>query len=166
MHMEVRRLGRSGLLVSEVGLGTNNFGTRLDEAATRRVLDQAIDLGITFIDTADVYGRGASETVIGRLLGTRRKDVVLATKFGNPMSDGPGQRGTSRRWLMDAVEGSLRRLATDVIDLYQIHKPDPETPLDETLRALDDLVRSGKVRYIGYSNFPAWQMVEGQWIAR
>ena len=165
-EMEYRRLGDSGLLVSAIGLGTNNFGTRLDEAATGRVLDQAIDLGVTFIDTADVYGRGASEEVIGKLLGPRRKDVVLATKFANPMSDGRGQGGTSRRWLMEAVEGSLRRLATDNIDLYQIHKPDPGTPLEETLRALDDLVTSGKVRYIGYSNSQGWQVVEGQWTAR
>ena len=166
LEMEYRRLGRSGLLVSAIGLGTNNFGTRLDEAATRRVLDGAIDLGITFIDTADVYGRGASEEVIGKLLGPRRRDVVLATKFASPMGDSRDQRGTSRRWLMEAVEGSLRRLATDVIDLYQIHRPDPQTPIGETLRALDDLVTAGKVRYIGYSNFAAWQVVEGQWTAR
>ena len=166
LDMEYRRLGRSGLLVSAMGLGTNNFGSRLDEAATGRVLDQALALGVTFIDTADVYGQGASELVIGRLLGSRRKDVVLATKFASPMGDGHDRRGTSRRWLMTAVEESLRRLDTDVIDLYQIHRPDPETPIEETLRALDDLVTAGKVRYVGYSNFAAWQMVEGQWIAR
>jgi aryl-alcohol dehydrogenase-like predicted oxidoreductase len=164
--MEHRHLGRSGLLVSAIGLGTNNFGSRLDETATARVLGQAIDLGVTFIDTADVYGRGASETVIGKLLGARRRDVVLATKFAAPMDDSRDHRGTSRRWIMEAVEGSLRRLATDVIDLYQIHRPDPETPIDETLRALDDLVSAGKVRYIGYSNFAGWQVVEGQWTAR
>jgi aryl-alcohol dehydrogenase-like predicted oxidoreductase len=149
-----------------VGLGTNNFGTRLDEAGTRRVLDQALELGITFVDTADSYGRGASEALIGKLLGPRRKDVVLATKFSSPMGDSPYQRGTSRRWLIEALEASLRRLATDAIDLYQIHFPDPETPIEETLRALDDVVAAGKVRYVGYSNFAAWQIVEGQWTAR
>ena len=164
--MEYRRLGRSGLLVSAVGLGTNNFGTRLDEAGTRRVLDQALELGITFVDTADSYGRGASEALIGKLLGPRRKDVVLATKFSSPMGNSPYQRGTSRRWLIEALDASLRRLATDAIDLYQIHFPDPETPIEETLRALDDVVAAGKVRYVGYSNFAAWQIVEGQWTAR
>ena len=164
--MEYRRLGRSGLLVSAVGLGTNNFGTRLDEAGTRRVLDQALELGVTFVDTSDSYGRGASEALIGKLLGPRRKDVVLATKFSSPMGDSPYQRGTSRRWLMEALDASLRRLATDAIDLYQIHFPDPETPIEETLRALDDVVAAGKVRYVGYSNFAAWQIVEGQWTAR
>ena len=164
--MEYRRLGRSGLLVSAVGLGTNNFGTRLDEAGTRCVLDQALELGITFVDTADSYGRGASEALIGKLLGPRRKDVVLATKFSSPMGDSPYQRGTSRRWLIEALDASLRRLATDAIDLYQIHFPDPETPIEETLRALDDVVAAGKVRYVGYSNFAAWQIVEGQWTAR
>jgi aryl-alcohol dehydrogenase-like predicted oxidoreductase len=164
--MEYRRLGSSGLLVSAVGLGTNNFGSRLDEGATRLVLDQALESGVTFIDTSDSYGRGASETVIGRILGPRRRDVVLATKFSSPMSESQYERGTSRRWLSEAVEGSLRRLETDVIDLYQIHFPDPATPIDETLRALDDLVATGKVRYVGYSNFAAWQIVEGQWTAR
>jgi aryl-alcohol dehydrogenase-like predicted oxidoreductase len=159
--VEYRRLGCSGLLVSAVGLGTNNFGTRLDEAGTRRVLDQALELGITFVDTADSYGRGASEALIGKLLGPRRKDVVLATKFSSPMGDSPYQRGTSRRWLIEALDASLRRLATDAIDLYQIHFPDPETPIEETLRALDDVVAAGKVRYVGYSNFAAWQIVEG-----
>jgi aryl-alcohol dehydrogenase-like predicted oxidoreductase len=149
-----------------VGLGTNNFGTRLDEAGTRRVLDQALELGITFVDTADSYGRGASEALIGKLLGPRRKDVVLATKFSSPMGNSPYQRGTSRRWLIEALDASLRRLATDAIDLYQIHFPDPETPIEETLRALDDVVAAGKVRYVGYSNFAAWQIVEGQWTAR
>lgn len=164
--MEYRRLGPSGLLVSAVGLGTNNFGTRLDEAGTRRVLDQALELGVTFVDTADSYGRGASEALIGKLLGPRRKDVVLATKFSSPMGNSPYQRGTSRRWLIEALDASLRRLATDAIDLYQIHFPDPETPIEETLRALDDVVAAGKVRYVGYSNFAAWQIVEGQWTAR
>jgi aryl-alcohol dehydrogenase-like predicted oxidoreductase len=164
--MEYRRLGSSGLLVSAVGLGTNNFGSRLDESATRLVLEQALESGVTFIDTSDSYGRGASETLVGRILGPRRREVVLATKFSSPMSESRYERGTSRRWLSEAVEGSLRRLATDVIDLYQIHFPDLETPIEETLRALDDLVAAGKVRYVGYSNFAAWQIVEGQWTAR
>jgi aryl-alcohol dehydrogenase-like predicted oxidoreductase len=164
--MEYRRLGQSGLLVSAVGLGTNSFGTRLDEDRTRRVLEAAIDQGVTFIDTADGYGRGASETLIGRILGPSRRELVLATKFSSPMGDAPWQRGTSRRWITQAVEDSLRRLATDVIDLYQIHFPDPLTPIEETLRALDDVVAAGKVRYVGYSNFAAWQLVDGQWTAR
>jgi len=164
--MEYRRLGHSGLVVSAVGLGTNNFGTRLDEDRTRSVLEAALDSGVTFIDTADSYGRGASESAIGRILGARRQEIVLATKFSSPMGDAPWQRGTSRRWITQAIDESLRRLDTDVIDLYQIHFPDPLTPIEETLRALDDLVTAGKVRYIGYSNVAAWQLVDGQWTAR
>lgn len=164
--MDYRRLGHSGLLVSEVGLGTNNFGTRLDEARGREVLHQALDLGITFIDTADVYGKGASESLLGKLLGPRRQQVVLATKVGMAMSDSPYEVGGSRRWIFQSVEASLRRLGTDWIDLYQLHQPDPATPIDETLQALDDLVRAGKVRYAGYSNFAAWQLVDADWTAR
>ncbi len=164
--MDYRRLGHSGLLVSEVGLGANNFGTRLDEARGREVLHQALDLGVTFIDTADIYGRGASETLLGKLLGPSRQHVVLATKVGMAMSDSPYETGTSRRWIVHSVEASLRRLGTDWIDLYQLHQPDPATPIDETLRALDDLVRAGKVRYAGYSNFAAWQLVDADWTAR
>jgi aryl-alcohol dehydrogenase-like predicted oxidoreductase len=164
--MDYRRLGHSGLLVSEVGLGTNNFGTRLDEARGRDVLDQALDLGITFIDTADVYGKGASEALLGKLLGPRRPQVVLATKVGMAMSASPYERGLSRRWIIHSAEGSLRRLGTDWIDLYQVHQPDPATPIEETLQALDDLVRAGKVRYAGYSNFAAWQLVDADWTAR
>jgi aryl-alcohol dehydrogenase-like predicted oxidoreductase len=164
--MELRRLGRSGLLVSEVGLGANNFGTRLDEPRARAVLDQALALGITFIDTADVYGKGASEALLGKLLGPRRHDVVLATKVGMMMSDAPLERGTSRAWIVREVEASLRRLGTDYIDLYQLHEPDPATPILETLQVLDDLVRAGKVRYAGYSNYAAWQMVDADWTAR
>ncbi len=149
--MDYRRLGHSGLLVSEVGLGTNNFGTRLDEARGRDVLDEALDLGVTFFDTADVYGQGASEALLGKLLGPRRAQVVLATKMGMAMSVSPYERGLSRRWIIHSAEGSLRRLGTDWIDLYQLHQPDPETPIEETLQALDDLVRAGKVRYAGYS---------------
>ena len=164
--MEYRRLGNSGLLVSAMGLGTNNFGSRIDEDRTRAVLDAALDQGVTFIDSSDSYGRGSSETLIGRIIGPRRPGLVLATKFSSDLGEQPWQRGTSRRWLTQAVEGSLRRLQTDVIDLYQIHFPDPLTPIEETLRGLDDLVTSGKVRYIGYSNFAAWQLVDGQWTAR
>lgn len=164
--MEYRRLGSSGLITSAMGLGTNNFGSRLDEDRTKAILEAAFDEGITFIDTSDSYGRGASESLIGRSIGPRRPELVLATKFSSDLGERPWQRGTSRRWLTQAVEGSLRRLGTDVIDLYQIHFPDPETPIEETLRGLDDLVSAGKIRYIGYSNFAAWQLVDGQWTAR
>jgi len=164
--MEYRNLGRSGLRVSTVGLGCNNFGMKLDQAGTKAVLDAAFDAGITLFDTADMYGgRGGSETLMGQAMGGRRKEIVLATKFGWEMDDEGKKRGGSRRWIMEAVEDSLRRLQTDWIDLYQLHKPDPLTPIDETLRALDDLVRAGKVRYIGCSNLPAWQMVEAHFEA-
>jgi aryl-alcohol dehydrogenase-like predicted oxidoreductase len=165
--MEIRNLGQSGLRVSAIGLGCNNFGGRIDLEATRAVIHKAIDLGITFFDTADVYGeRGGSETEMGQVLGDRRKDIVLATKFGNPMDSIGVKQGGARRYIMTAVEDSLRRLRTDWIDLYQIHSFDPNTPIEETLRTLDDLVRQGKVRYIGCSNFPAWRMTEAQWTAR
>jgi len=164
--MEYRRLGRSGLVVSAVGLGTVLFGKHVDEDRTRAIIDQALDLGVTFIDTSDSYADGASETLIGKILGARRHEIVLATKFSSPMGPAPWQRGTSRHWLMREVEDSLRRLGTDVIDLYQIHHPDPLTPIEETLRGLDDLVAAGKVRYVGYSNVAAWQIVDGQWTAR
>ncbi len=164
--MEYRHLGNSGLLVSSMGLGTNNFGARIDEARTTEVLEKALELGVTMIDTADVYGKGQSETLIGKILGSRRRQVVLATKVGMPLTDSPHQRGGSRRWIMKAVEDSLRRLQTDYIDLYQVHAPDPETPILETLQALDDLVRQGKVRYIGHSNFAAWEIVDAHWTAR
>jgi aryl-alcohol dehydrogenase-like predicted oxidoreductase len=162
-----RTLGKSGLEVSVVGLGCNNFGMRIDLEATRKVVDKAIDLGITLFDTADIYGNmGGSETMLGQVLGARRKDIVLATKFAGPMWEGVTRRNASRRYIMTAVEASLRRLQTDWIDLYQLHFPDPLTPMEETLGALDDLVRQGKVRYIGCSNLPAWKIVESQWIAR
>jgi aryl-alcohol dehydrogenase-like predicted oxidoreductase len=170
--VELRRLGDSGLLVSAVGLGTNNFAGRLNDEAARQVLNEALEQGVTFIDTADVYGRGSeegaggSESQLGRLLAGRRNRFVLATKVGIPMSEAPLERGASRRWIMTEVENSLRRLRTDYVDLYQIHTPDPETPIEETLRALDDLVRSGKVRYVGHSNFAAWQTVDADWTAR
>ncbi len=164
--MEYRKLGPSGLRVSLVGLGCNNFGGRLDLEATRAVVHKAMDAGITLFDTADVYGgRGGSEEQLGKILGERRKDIVLATKFGLPMDDAE-KKGASRRYIMAAVEDSLRRLQTDWIDLYQLHTPDALTPIEETLRAFEDLVRQGKVRYIGCSNLAAWQVVEAQWTAK
>ena len=164
--MEYRSLGRSGLKVSAIGLGCNNFGMLINEQQTKTVVDAALDQGITLFDTADVYGgRGKSELFLGKALGKRRSQAVVATKFGNPMGDSVNETGASRRFIMNAVEASLKRLGTDYIDLYQIHKPDPDTPIEETLRAMDDLVRQGKVRYIGCSNFQGWQLVESHWIA-
>jgi aryl-alcohol dehydrogenase-like predicted oxidoreductase len=166
--MEYRNLGRSGLQVSVVGLGCMNFGMMNDEAEAAAIVARALELGINFFDTADVYGqRGKSEQFLGRALAGRRHEVVVATKFAGPMS---GQhawmQGGSRRWIMQAVEGSLRRLGTDYIDLYQMHRADPEVPMEETLRALDDLVRQGKLRYIGNSNHAAWQVAEAEWTSR
>jgi len=162
--LEQRNLGRSGLIVSAVGLGCNNFGGRLDRDATRAVVHKALDLGITFFDTSDTYGEeGASEEYLGGALAGRRDDVVLATKFARPMGQGGRLQGASRRYIMSAVEASLKRLNTDRIDLYQQHIADPRTPIEETLRALDDLVRQGKIRYIGCSTLFAWQVVEAQW---
>jgi aryl-alcohol dehydrogenase-like predicted oxidoreductase len=165
--MQQRTLGRSGLQVSVVGLGCNNFGNRTDREGSRKVIDRAIELGITLFDTADIYGnRGGSETILGEVLGRRRDDIVLATKFAGPMDDAGMLKGASRRYIVQAVEASLRRLRTEWIDLYQVHFPDPATPMDETLAALDDLVHAGKVRYIGCSNHPAWRVADAQWIAR
>ena len=165
--MEYRYLGRSGLQVSMVGIGTNNFGGRLDAAATALVVNEALDLGINLFDEADVYGgRGKSEEFFGAALKGRRHEAVIATKFASPMGDGPMRSGGSRRYIMTAVEDSLRRLQTDYIDLYQMHRPDPITPIEETLRALDDLVSSGKVRYIGSSNFAGWQVAEAELTSR
>jgi aryl-alcohol dehydrogenase-like predicted oxidoreductase len=147
-----------------VGLGCNNFGGRIDLESARQVVHKALDLGVTLFDTADIYGnRGGSETILGQILGERRKDVILATKFSGPMDDAGTMKGASRRYIFSAVEASLRRLQTDWIDLYQQHWFDPSTPIEETLRALDDLVRQGKVRYIGCSNFHAWQVANAQW---
>ncbi|MGH7037257.1 MAG: aldo/keto reductase [Stellaceae bacterium] len=166
--MEQRNLGKSGLLVSAVGLGCNNFGGRIGLDATRRVVHKALDLGITFFDEADTYGdpRGNSETCLGQILGPRRKQIVLATKFARPMDAAGRLQGASRGYIMAAVEASLKRLNTDWIDLCQLHQPDPLTPIEETMRALDDLVRHGKIRYIGSSTLSAWQVVEAQWTAR
>ncbi len=165
--MQTRKLGNSDLHVSVVGLGGNNFGGRIDFAASRAVVHKALDLGVNLIDTADSYGnRGGSEEALGRILGPRRDDIVLATKFGLQMDDAGLLKGASRGYIMQAVEASLRRLRTDRIDLYQLHRPDPRTPIDETLRALDELVQQGKVRYIGCSNLPASELVAAQEIAR
>lgn len=165
--MELRNLGTSGLRVSLVGLGCNNFGGRLDMEGTRKVVHAALDAGITLFDTADVYGnRGGSESQLGEILGAARKDIVLASKFGMQMDESGVKKGGSRRYIMEAVEASLKRLRTDWIDLYQMHRIDPLTPIDETLRALDDLVRQGKVRYIGCSNKPSWQVIDALWTAQ
>jgi len=164
--MQLRRLGSSGLKVSVIGLGCNNFGMRIDQAQTRMVVDAALDAGINFFDTADIYGGSKSEVFLGEALKGRREKSVLATKFANPMGEGAYLRGGARRYIVKAVEDSLRRLQTDHIDLYQMHVPDPETPIEETLRALDDLVRAGKVLYIGNSNFAGWQIADADWTSR
>jgi aryl-alcohol dehydrogenase-like predicted oxidoreductase len=166
--MQYRTLGRTGIQVSTLCLGAMMFGAwgNQDEDECTRMVDVSLDAGINFIDLADVYAAGQSEEIVGRALRGRRDDVVLATKFYNPMGDDPNHRGSSRRWIMSAVEGSLRRLQTDWIDLYQAHRPDENTDIDETLGALTDLVQQGKVRAIGSSTFPAEQVVEAQWVAQ
>ena len=164
--MEYRRLGKSGLKVSELGLGANNFGWWIDEQTSIVVINHALDIGINFIDTADMYDRGRSEEFVGKAIKGKRADVIIATKFCQKMGEGPNDRGGSRYYIMKAVEASLRRLQTDYIDLYQMHLPDPETSIEETLRALDDLVKAGKVRYIGCSNFAGWQLSEALWTSR
>lgn len=166
--MQYRNLGRSGLRVPVIGIGCMTFGMSIDEAESAAIVHRALDMGINFFDTADVYGdRGKSETWLGRALGSRRSAAIVATKFAGPMSaERQDQQGGSRRYVMTAVEASLRRLGTDYIDLYQMHVPDGETPIEETMRALDDLVRQGKVRYIGSSNFAGWQLADAQWTAR
>jgi aryl-alcohol dehydrogenase-like predicted oxidoreductase len=165
--VQTRRLGTSALEVSVVGLGGNNFGGRIDFDASQRVVHKAIELGVNLIDTADSYGnRGASEEWLGKILGEKRKRIVLATKFGLPMDEGSELQGASRRYIMHAVEASLKRLRTDWIDLYQLHRPDPRTPIEETLRALDDLISAGKVRCIGCSNLSASELMDAQATAR
>jgi aryl-alcohol dehydrogenase-like predicted oxidoreductase len=158
-------LGRCGLKVSKVGLGCNNFGATIDLEQSRKIMHSAVDLGITLFDTSDTYGTvcGDSEIMIGEVLEGIREKVLLVTKFGCPA---PRQRDSSRAWVLKALEKSLKRLRTDWIDIYMIHWPDPNTPMEETLRVLDDLVTSGKVRYIGLCNFPAWQIVESKWLAK
>ena len=166
--MQHRPLGRTGVSVSQFCLGTMMFGSwgNPDHDESIRIIHAALDAGINFIDTADVYGAGESEEIVGKALAGRRDDVVLATKFHNPMGEDLNQRGNSRRWIMRAVEDSLRRLGTDWIDVYQVHRPDPSTDVEETLSALTDLARQGKVCYIGSSTFPASQIVEAQVAAR
>jgi len=160
-----RSLGRSGLQVSVIGLGTNQFGGKVDQAGVNEIIDGALDLGINFIDTADVYQQGRSETALGVALKGKWERVVLATKAFFPTGDGPNDKGVSRYHLVNAVEASLRRLQSDHIDLYQMHRWDDATPIEETLRALDDLVRSGKVRYVGASNYMAWQLARANLLA-
>ena len=164
--MEFRQLGHSGLEVSLVGLGTNNFGRRCDQAQSAKILDQAVESGINFIDTANIYSAGESETHIGHWLKGKRDQVLIATKFGMNMGEGPMQQGASRQHIMASIDASLQRLQTDYVDLYQLHRVDRRVPTEETLRALDDLVRQGKVRYIGASNFDAWHLCEAEWTAR
>src|SRR4051812_46455821 len=167
--MEHRQLGRTGVSVSKLCLGAMMFGAwgNPDHDESIRIIHAALDAGINFVDTADVYGQGESEEIVAKALaGGRRDDVILATKFHGAMGDDPNRQGSSRRWIMRAVEDSLRRLNTDWIDLYQVHRPRTDTDIEETLGALTDLVRQGKVRYIGASTFPASQIVEAQWAAR
>ncbi|MFW6164238.1 MAG: aldo/keto reductase [Planctomycetota bacterium] len=163
--MEYRTLGRAGVKVSTLCLGCMNFGRPTDECESVRVIHQALDAGINFLDTANVYNDGISEQIVGKALQGHRDKVVLATKVHGRMGDGPNDRGNSRYHIMQQVEASLRRLQTDHIDLYQLHRPDPHTPIDEQLGALDDLVHQGKVRYIGTSTFPAWQLCEALWVS-
>ena len=164
-QLPTRSLGESGLQTSAVGLGCNNFGRRMDVKATRAVVDEALDQGVTFFDTADIYGNGASEEYLGEVLQGRRDQVVLATKFGMDMGDGKGPRG-SRDYILGAVEASRKRLRTDVIDFYWYHRPDGETPIAETLGALNELIQAGRVRAIGASNFDAAQLEEADATAR
>lgn len=163
--MEYRKLGRSGLTISAVGLGCNNFNWTTDEAQSKRVVDAALDAGITFFDTANIYGQsGGSEEFLGRALGSRRGEAIVATKFGMQMAD--GSRGADRSYIIRCVEDSLRRLNTDWIDLYQLHETDPTTPIEETLDALDRLIGQGKVRYIGTSNMADWEIAHAYHLAR
>jgi aryl-alcohol dehydrogenase-like predicted oxidoreductase len=165
--MRYRQLGTSGLTVPVVGLGCNNFGSRLDLERTRAVVDAAIDQDVDLLDTADTYGNGGgSETFLGEILKGRRDQVVLATKFGSRMGGNQEEARGSRRYIRRAIEASLRRLQTDYIDLYQHHRPDPKTPLEETVAALDELVVEGKIRYAGSSNYAGYRIADGDWIAR
>ncbi|HEY9547252.1 MAG TPA: aldo/keto reductase [Solimonas sp.] len=165
--MDKRQIGRSGLRVTTVGLGCNNFGWTIDQQASNAVVAKALDLGVNFFDTADRYGTagGDSEIVLGKALAARRKDIVLLSKFGVDL-DNARIRDSSRGYVMRAIEGSLRRLGTDWLDVYMIHWPDYGTPIDETLRALDDLVRDGKVRYVACSNLETWRVVDALWTSR
>lgn len=172
--MEYRKLGNSGLKVSVIGLGGNAFGWKIDEQASAKVIDYALDSGVNFIDTADMYDNGRSEQFIGSALKGKRSKVIITTKFGSahgvkmvfPMGSGPNIRGGSRHYIEEAVNASLRRLHTDYIDLYQMHDPDPDTPIEETLRALDDVIKAGKVLYIGCCDFATWQLCDALWTSR
>jgi len=164
--MEYRRLGNSGLKVSEIGLGTGIFGGRVSEQDSVAIISKAIDSGVTFFDSADFYGNGRAEEYLGKAVRGKRDSVIIATKFGLPMGPGPNDHGASRLHIMSAVDASLKRLGTDYVDLYYPHWPDPATPLEEIVRTLNALVRSGKVRYIGLSNFVSWQLCEALWLAR
>ncbi len=163
--MRYKRLGNSGLKVSVVGLGGNTFGRYVDEAGTARILHHALDLGLNFFDTADAYSQGVSEQHVGKALADRRERAVIGSKVALKMGDGPNDVGLSRHHIIAGVEASLRRLGTDYLDLLQVHQWDKDSPIEESLRALDDLVRSGKVRYLGCSNFTAWQLVQSLWVA-
>ena len=164
--MQFRRLGASGLNVSAIGLGCNPFGNEVDAATAHAIVDRAIELGVTYFDTADSYYEGRSEDYLGRALEGRRQQVIVATKFGNPTGPGPNDGGASRHHIFASCEASLRRLRTDYIDLYQVHTPDRHTPIEETLSALNALIDQGKVRYIGCSNYFEWEVVEAIWTAR
>ncbi|WP_436777619.1 aldo/keto reductase [Yinghuangia sp. YIM S09857] len=164
--MQYSNVGQSGLKVSSLGLGCNNFGMKIDQAAATEVVGAALDAGVTLFDTADIYAKGQSEEILGKALGDRRDDVVIASKFGAPIAPGPYGGGSSRRHIVRACEQSLRRLGTDYIDLYYQHYPDPDTPVDETLHAMDDLVRAGKVRYTAASNLAAWQLADAVHVGR
>lgn len=164
--MEQRRLGTSGLMVSAIGLGGNTFGATVDGDEAVETIQHAIDRGITFIDSADVYSMGRSEELVGKAIQGRRESLVVATKCGIQLDSGPHAGGLSRRWIIQAAEDSLRRLGTGYIDLFYAHRPDPHTPIEETLRAFDDLVRSGKVRYIGCSNYRAWEVAYGVGVSK
>lgn len=164
--MEYRVLGKSGLKVSEIGLGSNTFGGLLDEQQSVSVIRHAMELGINFIDTANVYNRGRSEEYIGKAVKGKRSEVIIGTKFSGSVGEGPNDAGASRYHIIKAVDASLKNLNTDYIDLLYLHWPDPKTPIEETLKTLDNLIRDGKVRYIGCSNFPAWQLCEAFWISK
>lgn len=164
--MEYRNLGHSGLQVSALGLGANPFGNEVDAETAVAIVHRALELGVNYVDTADIYNNGVSEEYVGRALEGHRREVVLGTKATGSMGPGPNDRGAARKHLMDALDASLRRLGTDHVDLYQMHNTDPRTPIEETLRTLDDMVHSGRVRYIGCSNYTDWQIVEAQSLAR
>src|SRR6202795_5080781 len=160
MAMNYRRLGQSSVEVSTICLGTMMFGDRTDAATAQRIVDSAFDAGVNFIDTADVYAKGASETIVGAAISSKRKRWILATKVANVMTQKPFDGGLSRRWIMQACDDSLKRLATDYIDIYYLHKDDIETPLSETIEAMGDLIRAGKIRYFGVSNYRGWRIAE------